>query len=115
MMHILDKSGAYLWHVGEEFPKISGRVVTFQMDCDELDYIIQAIKEKKMNDKGKEKPNFRYYWTSPNQPPNTDRRVLVWLDIEIGGSYLTTSSHTEEFGGWACNHILYWRDIEPPI
>lgn len=32
------------WHVGEPMPLIKARVVTFQADSDELEVIIEAIK-----------------------------------------------------------------------
>jgi hypothetical protein len=32
------------WHVGESFPELRGRVITFQADRQELDFLLDAIK-----------------------------------------------------------------------
>tara|TARA_R110002051_G_scaffold225581_1_gene288502 strand:+ start:283 stop:669 length:387 start_codon:yes stop_codon:yes gene_type:complete len=34
----------YEWHVGEGIPEITGRVITFQADGDELECIVNALK-----------------------------------------------------------------------
>lgn len=42
------KSGVvfeYVWHVGEPLPELSGRVITFQADGDELDTLLGALKK----------------------------------------------------------------------
>jgi hypothetical protein len=34
------------WHIGEDMNIPAGRVITFQVDGDELEWLIQAIKER---------------------------------------------------------------------
>ena len=47
MMAIKGHSGRWgSWHVGEDMNIPAGRVITFQVDGDELEWLIQAIKER---------------------------------------------------------------------
>jgi hypothetical protein len=39
-----EELGGIEWHVGEALPEITGRVVTFQADGDELECIVNALK-----------------------------------------------------------------------
>jgi len=32
------------WHIGEPFPAVTGRVITFQADGDELELILNALR-----------------------------------------------------------------------
>ena len=49
MLYIKNAVGGQEWHVGEPLPKVIGRVVTFQADGDELDFIIQALQKYKQS------------------------------------------------------------------
>ena len=44
MMYIVQGSNAQQWHTGEPIPKITDRVVVFQVDGDELQLILNAMK-----------------------------------------------------------------------
>lgn len=49
------KSGVvfeYVWHVGEPLPELSGRVITFQADGDELDTLLGALRDEAKHDLG---------------------------------------------------------------
>lgn len=46
MMYIKDEQKTHIWHVGDPLPKLSGKVITFQADGEELEKIIEAINEK---------------------------------------------------------------------
>jgi len=44
MLHITDKQLREIWHVGDPMPVLTGRVVTFEADGDELALILDAMK-----------------------------------------------------------------------
>jgi hypothetical protein len=45
MMYITDRGyRCRMWHVGEPFPEVHGAVVTFQADCHELEWLLEAIQ-----------------------------------------------------------------------
>lgn len=50
MLHISETvqgvKNEYRWHFGEPFPAITGRVVTYQADGDELNFLMWAIKDR---------------------------------------------------------------------
>lgn len=46
MLYIKDGDRQVEWHVGELWPQLTGRVISFQMDGDEADFVLRAIEEK---------------------------------------------------------------------
>lgn len=47
MLYIIEKGKkGKQWHVGETLPSITTKVVTFQADGDELEVIVEALKNK---------------------------------------------------------------------
>lgn len=50
MMFIEDGDKRRIWHVGEPFPELKGKVVKIQVDGDELEALLSAMKKKERND-----------------------------------------------------------------
>lgn len=51
MMAIKSRSNRWgSWHVGEDMNIPAGRVITFQVDGHELDWLLSAMAEKMYND-----------------------------------------------------------------
>lgn len=70
-----DQTVQHQWHVGEPFPSVLGRVVTFQADGDELDLILAALERRTAN-------------PLPEQPRTQlldgCRLALEWLEVQTG-------------------------------
>lgn len=55
----------------------------------------------------------RYEWTSASEPPDTERRVLVWMRYPDGDQSWSTDYYYK-IAKWESDYVTHWRDVEPP-
>jgi hypothetical protein len=58
----------------------------------------------------------KYSWTPTSEPPDTERRVEVWLVFpgSVPDPFPEFARYKGEYEGWTLPYVTHWRDVEPP-
>ena len=53
-------------------------------------------------------------WRPASEPPEDDRRVLVWMSGKLGGLVIGYCWHGDWSPYYLGARVTHWRDVTPP-